>query len=116
MKLFTVGAFAAVLFAASAAGASTIDAITANTLTVVDAAGGTSSYLFNTDGSYTVTLADGSAGSGAWRLNGSRFCFTPAGAEEACVAAPPEGKGPGDSWTTSDPEGSPVTVSIISGR
>lgn len=116
MRLLAVGAFAAVLFTAGVAGASTIDAITANTLTATDAAGGTSTYLFNADGSYTVTLADGSAGSGAWRLDGSRFCFTPAGAAEVCVAAPPAGKGPGDSWTAPAPDGSPLTVSIVPGR
>jgi len=116
MKPFAIGAFAAALFVAGAASAATIDAMTANTLTVTDQAGVTLSYQFNTDGSYTVAMPDGSAGDGVWRVNASQFCFTPTGADEACVAAPPAGKGPGDSWTTADPTGAPVTVSIVSGR
>jgi hypothetical protein len=116
MRLLVVSAFAAALLVAGAASAGTIDAVVANTLTSTDASGVTTTYLFNGDGSYTVTLPDGSGGSGAWRVSGSQFCFTPAGVEEICVAAPPEGKGPGDSWPAAAPDGSPLTVSIIAGR
>ena len=116
MKLFAAGAFAVVLLAAGAASAGTMEAITANTLTAVDASGGTATYLFNADGSFTATLADGSPVSGSWRLSGSQFCFTPADADEICVAQPPQGKGPGDSWSAPAPDGSPLTVSIVAGR
>lgn len=112
-------ALTALVFAALASPAhakTTMDAILANTLTTQGADGATTRWHFNADGTFRMTAPNGQAGTGTYTSDASKFCVTPQGGQQACVAPAPEGKGVGDSWQTKDAGGNAVTVSIVAGR
>lgn len=113
-RLLLIGACAA--FVATAAWADTLEAMRANTVTTQSGHTPPTRWLFNADGTYQMTGANGATVTGVYTSDAEKFCVTPASAERVCLAAIPQNKGPGDSWPVTDPEGNIVTVSIVPGR
>jgi hypothetical protein len=124
MKRLMWAALAVAAFA-TPAWAGTMENTFANTVTVTDSTGATSSWHFNADGTYTVKVAgpDGAPveGAGKWVSKDGKICVTPTAAEGA--PAEPEscstyvdGKNVGDTWDITNDAGETFKVSITAGR
>lgn len=114
-KLIGATIVAATLFTGGAAWAltDTIEAAVGNTVNISDADGNLlASYRLQSDGTFTVTGADGTATSGSWAENGGEICLTPEGGETSCSAID-AGYGVGDSWTSTGSDGSTITLTIV---
>jgi hypothetical protein len=105
-----------VAFAAGAAYADTIENAYSNTIVVTPAGSDAGArYLFEADGTFTMTAPDGSAVNGAYAVNGDQICLTPEGGEQGCTTYVGD-KNVGDSWTQTGIDGSEITVTLEAGR
>lgn len=111
-KLLVVAAFALVPGAASA---DTIGNAVGNTVVAQLPDGSTSEIRLRADGTFTRTLPSGASVEGTWTNGGGIYCETPSGGEQTCPPIP-AGKGVGDTWTQTDPDGVTVTISIVAGQ
>lgn len=90
-----------------------------NTVTITNAKGEVTKLHYNKDGTLAVTQADGTKGTGKWKLSGDKLCVTPdagptAGKEQCSPFT--AGKKVGDSWDQTLADGSKVKVAIVAGR
>ena len=74
------------------------------------------------DGSYRITVSDGSVSSGTWTTDGAKLCFKrvdpkPAAGEQnpLCVLGL-DGHKVGDTWQTTGHHGLPMTMSVVAGQ
>lgn len=107
---------AALVFAGNAwALTDTIEAAVGNTVNVSDGEGNLlASYRLASDGTFTVTAADGTTTPGTWEETGGQICLTPTGGEASCSDID-EGHGVGDTWTATGADGSTISLTIVAG-
>jgi hypothetical protein len=113
MKIFAMIAAAAVLGAASAAYADTMENAYGNTITVTTAQA-TANYFVNADHTYTMTSGSTQV-SGVWALKDNQVCLTPQGGQETCSPYDASHK-VGDTWQMTGSDGSHATIAITAGR
>lgn len=119
--ILTVVATVAAMACATLAMAGPMDGAYGNTVVVDYGNNAVAKIFVNADGSYGLTQPDGVTAKGTWAVSGGQTCFTQtdpapaAGATPSCSATV-DGKGPGDSWTSTGQGGAPVKVSIVAGR
>ena len=74
------------------------------------------------DGSYRITVSDGSTSTGTWKAEGTKLCYTridpaPAAGDPnpLCVEGL-DGHKAGDRWMATGHHGLPMTMSVVSGQ
>jgi hypothetical protein len=108
-----VSFLAAPLMMASAM-ASTVNAFFDNTVETTTN-GATTRWHFDADGKATAKFADGATAVGGWVVKNNQFCITVGDNPETCAPVT-EGKGVGDTWSTTNSAGQSVLVTIKAGR
>jgi hypothetical protein len=103
----------AVSLAAPAAWA-TPSGLFGNTLQITMPDGSVKKYYVNADGTYSVTLPDGSTVTGTWAETDGQMCFTPQGGSALC--GPLITQNVGDNWQAQRPDGLSSQLTIVAGR
>jgi hypothetical protein len=74
------------------------------------------------DGSYRITVSDGSGSTGTWSAQGSKLCYTrinpppqPGGVNPFCVDGF-DGHKVGDTWTTPGRGGAAMSLTVVAGQ
>lgn len=128
MRLFTNLGLVAVLALASPAlaqtpRASSMGLAVGNTTQAVYEGGETVTLKLKADGTFTMTVPDGTPRSGDWLADARHVCMIvkqPAPTDDAprarCEAAFGEDKAFGESWKVTDSYGDPVTITIRQGQ
>jgi hypothetical protein len=112
-KLLVVAVGVLGLMAAPAL-ANTLEAFFANTVETT-AAGATTKWRFNSDGTLSATLPDGANVTGTWVQKNGQFCVTVGQAPESCSPIS-DGKKVGDTWEATNAAGQTFSVTIKAGR
>ena len=74
------------------------------------------------DGSYRITVSDGSVSTGTWISDGAKLCYNRVNPPPAAGAPNPlcvDGLGGhkvGDSWMTTGHQGLPMTMTVVAGQ
>lgn len=77
----------------------------------IEASDGTLTLIyFNADGTYSTSKNE----KGTWTVTGSTLCTETKGREPICNNI--SKRQVGDIWSETDPEGNPITISIVAGR
>ncbi|HVY88982.1 MAG TPA: hypothetical protein VG942_08955 [Hyphomonadaceae bacterium] len=96
--------------------ADTIDVLYKNTLTLTDTRGGVYTILVSEDGKMEQTNSAGAWASGAWDMDGGRFCWTARGAAKLCIPMEAD-KQVGGTWEIRGPTGQlSWTAAFVEGR
>ncbi len=84
-----------------------------NTVSIENPAGQRAVHI-NEDGTYTNTLADGTAVSGTWAMEGDNACFA-TGADTPPYCVPATERNVGDTWELTAPDGTAETATLVAG-
>jgi len=98
------------LAATTAWAQSLMDPAFENTVQIEASDGTVTNIYFDPDGTYTTSDNQ----SGTWTLENSTLCTQTGENEPNCSEI--EEHSVGDSWSETDPEGNPVTITIVAGR
>lgn len=102
------------LVAAPAFADGTADVYAANTVVATGANGAVLRFKFDPGGAYTMSAGDQSI-TGAWVVEGDKFCLTPQGGEKSCSPHSADRK-IGDVWTVTGADGVQYSVTVVAGR
>ena len=74
------------------------------------------------DGTYLITVSDGSRSSGTWTTQGAKLCYfalvpkPPAGAANPLCVEGLDGHKVGDAWATTGHHGLPMKMTVVQGQ
>ena len=74
------------------------------------------------DGSYRISVSDGSVSTGTWTSDGAKLCYTRISPPPAAGAPNPlcvdglDGHKVDDSWMTTGHQGLPMTMTVVAGQ
>jgi len=108
---------AMILLTLSSGAAFAQDVFTSNTIrTVSQSDQSVLNWVFNGDGTYAVTDAQGHVQRGTYTANETQFCRTPSGGQPICSPRAPANLQVGGSWTFTDSSGATYAATIVAGR
>ena len=120
MKSLVLGLLAAVAICGAAS--ADISGLVGNTVIGSTPDGLTRRIMLRADGSFRISVTDGSVSTGTWTVQGTRLCYArtdpkppPGGQAVLCVEGL-DGHKVGDRWMATGHQNMPMTMSIVAGQ
>jgi hypothetical protein len=114
---FSIALFVAV--AAAGAARADMSGLVGNTVIGSTPDGLTRKIMLRADGSYRITVSDGSYSAGTWKADGAKLCYLrvePKPDPNPFCVEGLDGHKAGDSWKTVGHNNVPVTMTVVQGQ